>query len=369
MRILDPRIAADRKKQLLQWIIHEFIRTSKPVGSAAIADAGLFKLSPASIRNILKDLETEGYLYQPHTSAGRVPTDKGYRQYVEYLTKMQRLAAQEKARIEEEYRRRAGEMDELLIQTSRMLSTLSNSVGFVLSPKIEDQPLKRLEILRIGPKRLLAVLITDAGLVRHCGIEVQTDPDPAKLAHINQFLNERLVGHSVLEVQKHLGPGIAAAARDFQEMQDLTRDLLVSICEAVGPESLYFQGASNIVNAGDFDDMESLRSLLRVVEDKQRFAEALQAQLEEEMKDAPDDSKALIRVRIGEENPLPELRGLSLVSTAYKVQGRVVGLLGVLGPKRMEYSRMMGLVDYMSEIVSRSLEEFADEKEGTNGDE
>src|SRR5687768_7389187 len=139
MRQLDPKVVQDRKKKLLQWIIHSYIKTSRPIASQEISEESGLDLSSASIRNLLKELEDEGYLQQPHTSAGRAPTDKGYRFYVDYVTQIQRLAAEEKERIEGEYARRVAEIDQLLSMTSRVLSHVSKSAGLVLSPKMEKQ--------------------------------------------------------------------------------------------------------------------------------------------------------------------------------------------------------------------------------------
>src|SRR5579862_6077401 len=139
MRQLDPQVVQERKRKLLQWVIHSYIKTSRPIASQDISQESGLGLSSASIRSVLKELEDEGYLHQPHTSAGRVPTDKGYRFYVDYLSGVQRLASQEKEHIEREYSTRMAEMDNLLAQTSRLLSHVSHSAGLVLSPKVEKQ--------------------------------------------------------------------------------------------------------------------------------------------------------------------------------------------------------------------------------------
>src|SRR5262245_58788876 len=150
MRQLSPKVVEDRKKRLLQWVIHRYIKSSAPIASQVIAESAGLDLSSASIRNLLQELEDEGYLHQPHTSAGRVPTDKGYRFFVDYLTDIQRLASDEKHRIERQYRQRVEEMDHLLAETSKLLSHVSRSAGLVLSPKMDKHSLKRLELLPIG---------------------------------------------------------------------------------------------------------------------------------------------------------------------------------------------------------------------------
>src|SRR5579885_2884526 len=150
MRQLKPEVVEQRKRHLLQWIVHYYIKTSKPVSSGLIAEEAGLDLSSATIRNILQELENEGFLHQPHTSAGREPTDQGYRFFVDYLSHVQRLAAAEKERIEEQYRRRMGELDTLMVETSRLLSRVSHSAGIVLSPQAKRQTLKRLELIALG---------------------------------------------------------------------------------------------------------------------------------------------------------------------------------------------------------------------------
>lgn len=351
MRQLDPKIAAERKQKLLRWIVHDYIRTSRPIASASIAEEAGLDLSSASIRNILKELEEEGFLHQPHTSSGRVPTDRGYRFYVDYLQDVQRLAAEEKAQIERHYSRRMEELDALLVQTSKLLSHVSRSAGLVLSPRMEKQTLKRLELIAVGPGRVLAIAVTSAGQVRHWPIRLSFTPSASRLAMLNRFLNERIEGKSIREVRAALKSQIESAERELSELHDLTDLLLRELGSVEEQESLYMEGALSLVSRPeDFGDPKELHSLMRVVEERKALVDALQQDFKGE------SGRPLVRVRIGEENVLPELKSLSLVTTVYRVRGQVVGVLGVMGSKRMEYSRMMALVDYMGSLVSRTLE-------------
>src|SRR3989338_2976701 len=170
MRQLKPEVAQHRKKNLLQWVIHYYIKTSKPVSSAVVAQEAGLSLSSATIRSILQELEEEGYLHQPHTSSGREPTDKGYRFYVDYLVDVQRLASNEKEKIDRQYRNRIEAMDTLLSETSKLLSKVSHSAGLVLSPQIKTHALKRLELIHLGGRSVLGILVTEAGFVRHSPI-------------------------------------------------------------------------------------------------------------------------------------------------------------------------------------------------------
>jgi heat-inducible transcriptional repressor len=357
MRVLKPEIAEERKRRLLQWVIHRYMKTSAPVSSKAIADEGKFKLSPATIRNALKELEDEGYLFQEHTSAGRVPTDKGYRLYVDYLVEAQRLAAQEKQHIESEYSSRVAELDELLAQTSRMLSSLSHSAGFALSPRLGQQPVRRLELVPLGPRHVLVVLVTESGLIRHWPLELPSTVSPDRLGLLSRFLNENLNGMNVQEIRDEIYGKIEAAEREFRELGQLVKLVLKQVAHAGAPDEMYLDGAMSLASLPSADPGQ-LRSLLSVVEDKKRLAHILAEEFQEQLKlharRTGVDKRPKVQVRIGDENR-PELRSLSLVTTTYEVEDKLVGLLGILGPRHMEYPKMIALVNFVGAVVSETL--------------
>ncbi len=361
MRQLKPEVVEQRKRHLLQWIVHYYIRTSKPVSSGLIAEEAGLDLSSATIRNILTELENEGYLSQPHASAGREPTDKGYRFFVDYLSDVQRLAVGEKENIEGQYRRRIGELDTLLVETSRLLSRVSQSAGMVLSPQAKRQTLKRLELISLGGRQVLGVMVTDSGLVRHWPIPLGFSPTSRQLAVLNNFLNEQVKGVAVDRVQAVVAAKLGQMEREFRAMADLAGELLGEVGRVALPEALYIEGADNILSRADqFGDLKEVQSLMRVIGEKGRLAEVL----EREIRESRDERlPARVRVRIGEEAGLPELKAASLVTHVYRHGERVVGVLGILGSKRMEYSRMMGLVDYVGRLVEARLQEW-DEEDG-----
>lgn len=361
MRQLKPEVVQERKRHLLQWIVHYYIKTSRPVSSALIAEEAGLDLSSASIRSILQELENDGYLSQAHSSAGREPTDKGYRFFVDYLSDVQRLAAGEKQNIEEQYKSRIEELDTLLSETSRLLSRLSHNAGIVLSPQMGRQSIKRLELIPLGGRNVLGVLVTDAGLVRHWPIPLAFAPTSRQLGVLNRFLNEHVRGCSVDEAQKTVISKLAQMEREFQELTTLAGDLLTEVSRVVSPESLYIDGADNILsNADQFGDLKTVQSLMKVMGEKSRLAGLLEGELSE----APAPGKITrVRVRIGAESGLPELKSASLVTHVYRRGDQVLGVLGVLGSKRMEYSKMIGLVDYVGRLVEARLQEW-DSEEG-----
>ncbi|OIO06508.1 MAG: heat-inducible transcription repressor HrcA [Elusimicrobia bacterium CG1_02_63_36] len=360
MRQLDPTVAADRKHRVLQWVVHHFIETSRPIASSTIAEEGGLDLSSATLRNILKELEDEGYLQQPHTSAGRIPTDRGYRVYVDYLHDVQRLASNEKARIEKQYGNRLAELDRLLLQTSKVLAHLSHKTGLVLSPDFDCETLKRLELIPVGYQQVLAIVVTQNGQVRHWPIKLSFDPSAERLNVLNRFLNDNAFGRSISEVRRALASQIEITERELRELHQLANQLLEELDLADAPEKLFLDGTVSLVDGGaELGDLADIQSLMRVMEERKALASLLQDEVRFAVDSIGPEQKA-VQVRIGEENAMPELRNLSLVTTVYRVGGRPVGALGVLGGKRMEYSRMMSLVDYVGRVVSRTLESWDD---------
>ncbi len=358
MRQLDPRVAADRKRSVLQWVVHHYIETSRPIASSSVADASGLDLSSATIRNILKELEDEGYLYQPHTSAGRVPTDRGYRMYVDYLHDVQRLASTEKARIEKQYGNRLEELDRLLLQTSKVLSHVSHKTALVLSPDFDGQTLKRLELIPVGHRQVLAIIVTQTGQVRHWPIKLTFNPSSDRLNVLNRFLNDHVLGKSISEVRRTLTEQIETAERELRELHTLASQLLEELDLNESPEKLFLEGTMSLVDeTAELGDLADIQSLMRVVDERKAISQLLQEEVRSAADDSDSDLKA-VSVRIGAENAIPELKNLSLVTTVYRVGGRPVGALGVLGGKRMEYSRMISLVDYVGRVVSRTLEEW-----------
>ncbi|MBI5210687.1 MAG: heat-inducible transcription repressor HrcA [Elusimicrobia bacterium] len=361
MRQLKPDVVEKRKHDLLQWVIHYYIKTSRPVASSVIASESGIDLSSATVRNVLQELEEEGFLHQPHSSAGRVPTDKGYRFYVDYLMGIQRLASGEKEKIERQYRHRVSELDTLLSETSKLLSRASHGAGLVLSTQMRQHALKRLEIIPLGGKNVLAIMVTETGLVRHWPITIPFEASSRNIGVINRFLNDNLRGCCVSDARKVMAERLAELEAEFREVSSLARELLDELGQVVVPEALYIDGADNIlVTADDIGDLREVQSLMRLLSEKR----ALAGLLEEELKLEEGGVRLgghLTGVRIGSESGIPELAGMSLVSKVYRHKGRPVGVLGVLGSKRMEYSRMLGLVECVSSMVTREIQSWCDE--------
>jgi heat-inducible transcriptional repressor len=346
MRVLDPKTAEDRKRRLLQAVIYQFMRTGKPVGSQVIVDKYNFGLSSATVRHMLMDLEKEGYLIQPHTSAGRVPSDKGYRLYVDSLLEVQTLAAGEEEKIRKEYSARTKELEDLMVSTSRMLSTLSSYTGLVLSPRLDKSLLHRLQLISLSANQILVVVVSQTGLIRHRVVQLSRPLVSARLADISDMLNERLKGLPLSEVRTQILHHIEAVQQEQAEAFSMAQELVREAFDLKSNDGeLYVEGREKIFSFGEMGDFDEISGLLKVVEQKNLLTSVLEKAMKKEG----------LSVKIGAENMRPELRNVSLVSNTYKLGDHTIGVLGILGPRRMEYGRMIALVEGMTKMVNQIL--------------
>jgi heat-inducible transcriptional repressor len=346
MRVLDPKTAEDRKRRLLQAVIYQFMRTGKPVGSQVIVDKYNFGLSSATVRHMLLDLEKEGFLIQPHTSAGRVPSDKGYRLYVDSLLEVQSLAAGEEEKIRKEYSARTKELEDLMVSTSRMLSTLSSYTGMVLSPRLDKSLLHRLQLIPLSANQILVVVVSQTGLIRHRVVQLSRPLVAAWLPGISDMLNERLKGLPLSEVRTQILHHIEAVQQEQVEAFTMAQELVREAFDLKSNEGeLYIEGREKIFSFSDMGDFDEMSGLMKVVEHKNLLTSVLEKAMKKEG----------LSVKIGAENTRPELRNVSLVSNTYKLGDHTIGVLGILGPRRMEYGRMIALVEGMTKIVNQML--------------
>ncbi len=346
MRTLNPATTENRKRKLLQALIYHYVRTGKPVGSQVIVDKYNFGLSSATIRNLLVDLEKEGYLIQPHTSAGRSPTDKGYRFYVDSLLEVQSLAANDEEKIRKEYAMRTKELEDLMISTSHMLSSLSKHTGVVLSPRLDKSLLRRLQLIPLGTEQILVVVVSQSGLIRHRVVTMKRPLPPESLTVISDTLNDRLQGMPLSEVRTQILHHIEVAQREHIEAFALAKDLMRDAFDLgdVGAE-VYVGGRENLFRIPEDNDFGQLTGLMKIVEQKNLLTQVLERAMKKEG----------LSVKIGAENNQQELRGVSLVSSTYKMGDATVGVLGIMGPRRMEYGRMIALVEGVTKIVNQML--------------
>jgi heat-inducible transcriptional repressor len=339
----------DRHQGVLRAIVQDYIRTAEPVGSRTLSRKYGFSLSPATIRTIMSDLEESGYVAQPHTSAGRVPTDKGYRLYVDNLMDRAPLSREEVERIEQRVGPSAAEADDLLREAGKLLFALSPYVAVALAPRLQDSRFQRVEFVSLARDRVLVILLADSGLVHHKTIMVEEAVTQDDLDRMARYLSDLLKGRTLHEVRDLL---VAQMAEEKALYDRLLAQALRLGAQALAGDTeadVYVAGAARIADQPEFADIQRMKSLYTAFEEKSKLVILLSECLR----------GGGCRVFIGSEIPVQDIQDLSVVASPYRRQGQILGVLGVLGPTRMDYGRTVALVETTANLLSRSLSEQA----------
>jgi heat-inducible transcriptional repressor len=335
----------DRSKEVLRSLIQLHVETGEPVGSESLSRLFNRALSPATLRNIMADLEALGYLDHPHTSAGRMPTDDGYRFYVDSLMGRQPLPARDAAAIQSALRSE-GSLDQVLESASRLLSRLSRNVGFVLAPDIANTSFRHIDLVPLAPPRVLVVMVSATGIVTNKVVEMEEKLVPEELQACANYLNTHFAGMNLASIRARL----LELMREEKALYDSLLQNVIALGEQAfaveGEEAnVYLDGTSNIIAQPEFEDLGRMRSLFKTFEEKSRLVRILNACI------AGDG----IRILIGHENLDPGLKDVALVASGCPVEGELGWGLGVLGSTRMEYAHVVSLVDHVAREVSNVL--------------
>lgn len=339
-----------RARKILQAVVQEYLHTGDAVGSRTLTRRYGIDLSPATVRNVMADLEELGLLKQPHTSAGRVPTNDGLRFFIDSLLKVRSLSAKEKEEIRHRYDLVGGDVDEALQRTSKMLSELAQQATIVISPGPDRQRLEHLEFVRLSGGELLTVLVAQGGQVENKLIRTELPADPAFLERVNNYLNALLGGKTLEEVRQLV---LDELGKEKNQVDELASRALQLGHAAFGPArtelpspDVIVSGSAHLLDrGGEVVDVDKVRALLGALEEKERIVRLLDRTL----------SADGIQVWLGAETPFAEVADLSVVATPYGPEDRPVGSIAVIGPTRMNYSRVIPLVDFTAELVSDLL--------------
>ncbi|PKQ15932.1 MAG: heat-inducible transcription repressor HrcA [Actinobacteria bacterium HGW-Actinobacteria-7] len=336
----------ERRRRVLQALVEEYIVSATPVGSKTLVSRYDLGCSPATVRSELSILEETGYVAQPHVSAGRIPTDTGYRSFVDEL--LERRNAETDAAITAPLHR-AAEIDDLMRETSAALTRLTNCLAITVAPSVSTARVKRLDLLSMSPRRALFVLITESGQVVNRSIELTSEASPEEVSEIERALNAGLSGKRATEILP-LRDAVSTAASDPHDPRgpsELTKRVLDEILDALGEadrDRLFHVGVPALLSQPEFHDAERARPLIEFLEDGIAVLGALSEAL---------DNRALA-VRIGHENRRAELGNLSIVATNYGT-GSADGFLGVIGPTRMDYGRAISAVRIVADELEDAL--------------
>lgn len=338
----------EREREILKAIIQEYIDSGGPVGSRAVSKRYGLNLSPASIRNIMADLEETGYLTHPHTSAGRIPTDQGYRCYVDTLMERPQLSKAEEARIARSYAPYDGELEGVMRSTSKVLSTHSHYIGMVFAPKVRHAQFKRIEFIHLNAERILVVLVSQSGAVIHKVIPLDEMMSQEQLNRFSTYLNELLGGLTLEEVRGLILHRMAEEKSLYDDLMHKALTLGKKAFEGTEEGDFYVGGAANLMAQPEFSHVERIRSIFEAFEEKSRLVKILDECLRQQT----------LSVIIGSESRDAEIQDCSLVTCPYCYRDVPAGILGVLGPRRMRYPQIMSLVEYTAKLVSRMLNEM-----------
>lgn len=333
----------DRGARVLRLVVEDYIATAEPVGSRTISKKMGQLLSPATIRNIMADLEEMGYLCQPHTSAGRIPTGPGFRYYVNHLLARRQLLRGERDQLQKMAGDDSGGADDLVRHASRVLSTISRQACVVLVSRLAHQPLRSLSLLRAASDRILLVAVLQGGWVQHRLIDGEPDIASDELEKINAYLNELAAGLTLPQLRAKILKEMRREKARYDNLMGRALLLGSRVLADPLPGEVYVEGRSNILDQPEFaDDVQKLKKILRAFEEKSVIVRLLDRAL---------DSDA-IQVSIGPENPVEGLPDISVVASGYRQGQSAMGSIGLIGPVRMDYSRVIPLVEYTATLLS-----------------
>lgn len=345
-----PRLS-ERSRRILAALVGEYVETGEPVASATIVKHGGFGLSSATVRNVLASLEEQGYLYQPHTSAGRVPTDLGYRAYVDMLLEMRRTSRV--SGLEAQVLANTGTpalIDAALSAVSHVLSEASHHVGFAVPPQGEEMAFQRIDFVPLAETKVLVVVVMRGGQVSNKVVDLGEPCEMSELHQAANYLNEEFAGLPLSEVRAAVLVRLAEERTLYDALLSRALRLARSTFEGLSePPALFIEGAASLVAEGDEAgriSLPTLRTLLKMIEEKHRLIRLLT-----EYMDGPG-----LTVIIGTEHTTPDLREVSLVATTFN-DGERRGAVGVIGPTRMKYSRAISIVDSAGRAVTRLLQQ------------
>ena len=336
----------ERKYQILQAIIDDYIMTAMPVGSRTISRKSGVGYSPATIRNEMSDLEELGYLAQPHTSAGRVPSNKAYRLYVDPLLKTVKLTQDERERMHEHLVDKSKRVEGVIRSAANVLSDATKYTSVIVAPKLGTLRIKHVQLVPVAEKTALMIIVTNAGIVKDAVIRVPEGLSADELYSISRMLTEKLAEKPLEAVRQQF----AEMLRNNAENRRLLGEALQVIekkLETGDQSDVIIGGSSNLLGYPEYADVNKARNFLAVLESKDTIRKVLSR-----------DGSMEVTIRIGPENQAPELSDCSIVTASYRVGDHSTGTLGIIGPTRMNYNRVISVLDFMGRALSDILSEY-----------
>jgi heat-inducible transcriptional repressor len=336
----------ERSKWILGAIIEDYIATAEPVGSRTVTRSHGLSLSPATVRNVMADLEEMGFLASPHTSAGRIPTDKAYRFYVDSLLEVRNFAQDEQEEIRKRCSLSGRDLGKALKDTSRMLSSVSHYTGIVVAPRFTANFFRHIEFIKLGGGRLLVILVSRNGAVQNKIIEIKDELRPADLVRMSNYLNHLLKGLTIAQVKEKIVKEMQSDKIKYDALLAQALEFSQQTLSETGSE-VFIEGQANILEQPEFTDLTRMKEIFRAFEEKGQLLGLLDRCMEAQG----------VNIYIGAEAHLSQMVGMSLITATYMTGRNTMGVLGVIGPTRMGYAKVIPIVDYTAQLVSRLLEQ------------
>jgi heat-inducible transcriptional repressor len=337
---------SERGKRILEAVIEDYTTTAEPVGSRSLTRSHALDVSPATVRNVMSDLEEMGFLTSPHTSAGRIPTDKAYRLYVNSILEVKNITREKREEIQRRCRLAGKDLAQILKETSRLLSTTSSYMGVVMAPRLAANLFHQIEFVKLQSRRVIAILVSQNGTVQNRLLQTDEDIPQEELVRMANYLNELLQGLTIAQVRERLVREMQSEKVHYDAM--MAQALALSeqtINNPEGPE-LFIEGQANILEQPEFADAAKVREIFRAFERKSQLLDLLDRSMQGDG----------VQIFIGSESRLLRMEGMSLITSTYMTGKDTVGVLGVIGPTRMGYGRVIPIVDYTAKLISRLLE-------------
>lgn len=341
--MMEQPILTGRESGLLKSLVISFIDFGVPIGSRYLSKLYHKRLSAATIRNVMMDLEEKGLVTQPHTSAGRIPTDLGYRCYVNELMEVEGLSEYEKQQIDHDLRAVPDkDVQEILEKACEILSKVSNYLGIALSPRFYQGRFKKIELVSLSESKLLVVISLSSGLVRTVTMEMKTSIPPQRLETTARILNERLAGLTLKQIREQFEQRLADIAYGDEQ---LISQLSGSVDRLFSPENepVYFKGTQNILSYPEFSNQERISKILELIDNQKILIRLI---------DSSTKADEKISITIGKENKEELVNNCSVITASYRI-GDLTGTLGIIGPTRMKYEKVTSLVDYITDEITR----------------
>ena len=336
-----------RDREILKDVILTYILSAEPVSSRSVAKQGRLGLSAATIRNVMADLEEWGFLVQPHTSAGRVPTREAYHLFIESMMQARQVPAKERRYIEENLKGVAADADQIMGTASHLLAELTSQVGIVVTPAMGDTVLKAVDFVALSGRKILCVVVSSTGFIDNKVIETVEEVPRQELVRISNYLTEEFAGHTLREIRDRLLGMMNEERAQMDRVLALTIELARAGLDLTGKPGVLVDGTSMLLSKPELADIQRVRRMFEAFTDKARLVQMLNQCMK----------GGGVRVLIGEDNDLTSELDFSLVATTYGTGERPLGTLGVFGPSRMEYQRVIPLVHYLGETLTRALAE------------